>query len=85
MNLVLNVFQTFGENFIKRIQMPSVIVALCFAVVGLALAILAKRIARVVRKSNNISDNDSVLVSFKSIGLVCLFVSVLIIIFRAGV
>lgn len=85
MNLLLNVFQTFADNFVRRIQMPAIIVALCFAVVGVALAVLGRRVARVVRKSDEIADNDPVLITFKAIGLVCLFVSVLIIVFRAGV
>ena len=82
MNTLLNVFQTFGENFVRRLQMPAIIVALVFAVIGVSLAVLGRRVARVVRKSNDISDNDSVLITFKAIGLVCLFVSVLIVVFR---
>lgn len=82
---LLNVFTDFWNNFIDRMQIPSVIVALVFAVVGVALAILARRIARVIRKTNDIQDNDSCLIAFKAVGLVCLFVSVLIIIFRSGV
>ena len=82
MNILLNIFQQFGENFLRRIQMPSIIVALAFAVVGVALAILARRIARVVRKSNDIADNDAILISLKVVGLVFLFVAVLIIVFR---
>lgn len=82
MNTFLNVFDTFAENFVRRLQMPAIIVAIVFAVVGLALAILARRIARVVRKSNEINDSDSILITVKAIGLVCLFISVLIIVFR---
>ena len=82
MNLLLNIFQEFGENLIRRLQMPSVIVALAFAIVGVALAVLARRIARVARKSNDIQENDSILISLKAIGLVFLFVSILIIVFR---
>jgi hypothetical protein len=82
MNILLNIFQEFGENFVRRIQMPSIIIALAFAIVGVALAVLARRIARAVRKSNDIADNDGVLISLKAIGLVFLFVSVLIIVFR---
>lgn len=85
MNLLLGAFRDFWNNFVNRISSPAVIVALVFAVVGLALAILANRIARAVRKSNEIDDKDPVLISFKVIGLVFLFVSVLIIVFRAGV
>lgn len=79
---LLNVFQTFGENFVRRIQMPSIIIALVFAIIGVSLAVLARRVARVARKSNDIADNDAVLISFKAVGLVFLFVSVLIVVFR---
>ncbi len=82
MNTLLNVFETFAENFVRRIQIPAVIVALAFAIVGVALAILARRIARVARKTNNVSDSDSVLITVKAIGLVFLFISVLIVVFR---
>ena len=82
MNLLLNNFQTFWENLLIRLQMPVIIVALACAIVGVALVILAKRIARAVRKSDNIPDNDNVLISLKAIGLILLFVSVLIIVFR---
>lgn len=85
MNLLLGTFSTFWDNFVSRISAPAVIVALVFAIVGLASAILAKRIARAVRKSNEIDDKDPVLISFKVVGLVLLFVAVLIIVFRAGV
>jgi hypothetical protein len=82
MNNLLNIFQEFGENFVRRIQMPAIIIALSFAIIGVALAVLARRIARVVRKSNIVPDNDAVLISLKAVGLVFLFVAVLIIVFR---
>jgi len=82
MNLFLGIFQDFADNFVRRIQMPVIIVALVFAIAGVSMAILARRIARAVRKSDDVKDNDGVLISCKSIGLVCLFVSVLIIVFR---
>ena len=62
--------------------MPVIIVALACAILGVALVILAKRIARMVRKSDSVQDNDNVLISLKAIGLILLFVSVLIIVFR---
>lgn len=82
MNILLNIFQEFGENFLRRIQIPAIIVALAFAIVGVALAVLARRIARVARKSDEIADNDAILISLKVVGLVFLFVAVLIIVFR---
>lgn len=85
MNLLLNVFTDFWNNFVERIQIPAIIVALVFAIVGVSFAVLGRRIARVIRKTDDIKDTDNILITFKTIGLVCLFVSVLIIIFRSGV
>ena len=82
MSNLLGVFQTFGENFVRRLQMPSIIIALVFAVIGVSLAVLGRRVARMVRKTNDIKDNDSVPITIKAIGLVCLFISVLIVVFR---
>jgi hypothetical protein len=85
MNLLLNVFTDFWNNFVERIQIPAIIVALVFAIVGVSFAVLGRRIARVIRKTDDIKDTDNILIAFKAVGLVCLFVSVLIIIFRSGV
>ena len=85
MNLLLNIFTDFWDSFLVKIQIPAIIVALALAVVGVAFAVLGRRVARVVRKSNNIEDNDPVLISFKAVGIACLFISILIIVLRAGV
>ena len=82
MKLLLNSFQTFWDSLLIRLQMPVIIVALCCAVLGVAIVILAKRITCVVRKSDDIKDNDNVMIALKAVGLILLFVAVLIIIFR---
>ena len=81
MNLSLNIFTTFWNNFTLKIQMPAIIAALAFAILGVVFAVLGARVARAVRKTNNIDDNDSVLITFKVIALVCLFVSALLVVF----
>ncbi|MBE5736136.1 MAG: hypothetical protein E7356_02105 [Clostridiales bacterium] len=85
MRFLLNSFGDFWDNLIARLSMTEIIFALAFAIVGLSLAIIAKRVAIVVRKSDNIDDKDPILIGFKAVGLACLFVAVLIIILRAGV
>lgn len=85
MDMLLNAFQDFWDNLISRLSMPPVIFALVFAIVGLSLAIIAKRVAMVVRKSDKIDEKDPVMIGCKAVGLACLFVSVLIIVLRAGV
>ena len=84
MKPLLNTFREFWDNLIDRLSMPSIIFALAFAIVGLSLAIIARKVAVVVRKSDEIDDKDPIMIGFKATGLACLFVSVLIIVMRAG-
>lgn len=85
MNMLLNFFTTFWDNLVRRLSMPAIIFALVFASVGLALAIIAKRVAITVRKTDEIDDKDPIMIGFKAAGLACLFVALLIIVIRAGV
>jgi len=76
MNLIL------GTNtLIDFLSQELVIVGICLAAVGVAFALLAKRIARVVRKSSEIQPTDTVMLGFKAFGLVCIVVALLLIIF----
>lgn len=85
MKSLLNSFKDYWSNLIARLSMPSIIFAIAFAVVGISLAIIARKVAVVVRKSDEIDDKDPIMIGFKATGLACLFVSVLIIVLRAGV
>ena len=85
MRFLLNSFGDYWDNLVARLAMTEIIFALAFAIVGLSLAIIARRVAIVVRKTDKIDDKDPILIGFKAVGLACLFVSVLIIILRAGV
>lgn len=85
MNMLLNVFTDFWNNLVARLSMTEVIVALVLASVGLALAFLGKRVAITVRKTDEIADKDPIMIGMKATGLALLFISLLIIVFRAGV
>ncbi len=84
MNLLLegNVVAGFFDNLLKRLQLADVIIAMCFAVIGVAIAVLAKRITRTIRKRNNIEDNDKILILFKAASLVLIFVAFLILSYK---
>ena len=83
-SLLNGTFREFWDNLITRLSMPSIMFALIFAIVGISLAIIARKVAVVVRKSDEIDEKDPVMIGFKVAGLACLFVSVLIIVMRAG-
>ena len=81
MSLMLSVksyFTNFWNNFIDKISTTSVIVALCFLVVGLTCTVLARRFARISSKSNEVPDDSKTLVIFKVIGIFFVFGAFLI-------
>ena len=69
------------ENFVKWLSMPTVWVALLLFIVGASLVFLARRITRVIRKTNSIDDNDKKMLSIKIIGVVMMFVGLMIVVF----
>lgn len=85
MSLLLNAFSTFWTNFVAKITTVEMIIAIAFAIVGVSIAVLARKITKTARKTDTIDDSDSLYISLKVVGLICLFIAILIIIFRAGV
>ena len=84
MNMMLNVFKNFWNNLIARLSMPSMLFAIGFAILGVSLGIIARKVAVVVRKTNEIDNKDPIMIGIQSVGVACLFVSILIIVIRAG-
>ena len=81
MSLMLSVksyFTNFWDNFVAKISTTTIIVALCFLVVGLTCTILASRFARISCKSNEVPENNKTLVVFKVIGIFFVFGAFLI-------
>ena len=75
------VLSTNGESFAMFFRMPAVWVAMIICILGIALVMLARRIVRVSKKTNDILDNDRMLVTLKCIGILMIFVALLIVIF----
>lgn len=57
-------------DLMTRLNQVNVIVGIVLAVVGLALAFLAKRITRAFRHNEEVADNDKLYITIKAIGLV---------------
>ncbi len=62
-------FNLLGVSLIQFLKQPLTLTGCLLLVVGISTAFLARRIARVARKSNNIPNNDKVYVALKIIGL----------------
>ena len=67
------------DNLIARLSMPSMLFAIGFAILGVSLGIIARKVAVVVRKTNEIDNKDPIMIGIQSVGVACLFVSILII------
>lgn len=77
MSLMLSFWSTISERF----QLPMFTLGIVLAVLGVTIGVLAKRITRVVRKSNTIENNDKILISLKLVGLILLFLALILLIF----
>lgn len=69
------------ENFAKWLLMPQIWVAIALIIVGTSMVFLARRITRVIRKSNSISEKDKTYIGIKSTGIALMFVALMIIVF----
>ena len=72
---------SFLESFKKWFSIPAVWLAVISFVVGAAMVILARRITRVIKKTNSIADNDKTLITLKSIGIALMFLGLMVIVF----
>lgn len=70
-----------GIELSNLLARPEMITSLILVVVGSALAILAKRITKTVRKSNDVSQDDKVLLTLKIIGLVLILFGFILMMF----
>lgn len=68
-----------GVTFKEFIQKGNVIVGLILAILGVGAWLIARNVAVVVRKSNDIKPNDAVLIGCKVVGLIMLLVGMVLI------
>ena len=68
-----------GVTFKNFIQQGNVIIGIILAIIGMACWMLATNIAQVVRKTKEVSGNDTILLGCKIAGLVCLLVGMVLI------
>lgn len=67
------------ENTLMDLLMQEgIVTGMILAAIGLAFSLLAKRITRVVRAQEQIEPTDSILLTFKALGLVCILVALVL-------
>lgn len=76
---------SFWSTISEKLQLPMFTAGIVLAILGVTIGFLAKRITRVVRKSNTIENNDKILISLKLVGLILLFFALILLIFTNDV
>ncbi len=61
-----------------------ILVAIGLAALGITLSVLAKKITRIIRKTDEISEDDIVLVSTKVLALVFILVALVFVAYNGG-
>lgn len=72
--------EEFWNEFLVKLQTPWLWLGLLFMAIGGAVTICARRIARVCKRTDNISNTDGALITFKIIGLLFVIAGVIILI-----
>ncbi len=57
------------DSILEYLSQTTVIIGITLLIIGLAIAMLSKRIARVARKSNDVRDDDRITLVLRVIGL----------------
>ena len=70
------------NNILERLAQPNVITGIVLLVVGVLVAIFAKKITKLVRKSEKVEPNDKVLLSLKAFALVVILASLIVMIIK---
>ena len=68
------------EGFINVLKDPIYIVSIILAAVGIACALIAKRVTKLVRKTDNVDPSDKLLLLIKVIGLGLILIALLLLI-----
>lgn len=68
------------EDFINVLKDPIYIVSIILAAVGIACALIAKRVTKLVRKTDNVDPSDKLLLLIKVIGLGLILIALLLLI-----
>ena len=66
------------NDILARLTQPNVLTGLILLVIGLLFALFAKKITKLVRKSNKVEPNDRVLLILKAFALTVILVALIV-------
>ena len=63
-------FNLLGKPLVEYLSSPLIILGLIALCVGFATIVLARRVTRVARQSNDIESNDAIFITLRVIGVI---------------
>ena len=69
-----------GYDIVSMLTNPTIWISLILVIIGLSMSFLSARITRVVRKTNEVSTDDKLMVLLRAIGLVFITIGFIILI-----
>lgn len=70
------------NNILERLMQPNVLTGIILLVLGVIIAIFAKKITKLIRKSEKVESNDKILLSLKAFALVMILVALIVMIIK---
>ena len=67
------------SQLVKALQSMPVIMGIVLATIGIALAILSKRIAKAVRKQDELNEDDKILFEIRIAGLIFALIALILV------
>lgn len=68
------------NNIWQRLSQPNVLTGIILLIIGILAALLAKKITKLIRRSDKVEPNDRVLLSIKAFALVVILASLIVMI-----
>ncbi len=67
------------NNFLDLLMKTNSIIAIILATVGVTLACVANRVARAIRKTDDLGERDNIVIGMKCVGLIMIIVALVLI------
>lgn len=71
-----------AQTLIERLSQGNVIIGIVLCAIGIALACLSRRIACASRKTNEVANDDAIMIVTKVIGLIFIVVALVVMVIR---
>lgn len=68
------------NNILDRFAQPNVVVGVVLLVIGVLVAIFAKKITKLIRKADKVEPNDRIMLTLKAFALLVILISLIVII-----